>query len=135
LLIAAGVLWLVRHRIHAHVGRAQSGGGGGGRSALLLGAGIMAIELPTAFPYFAAILATLGAAHGALLQTLVILLYNAVFVVPLLIVLGLVAVTGNRYLGRLRRIFDALEARVSVLLPIAVGCIGAGLTIVGAVGL
>lgn len=131
LLTAGLALWLLRHRIRARVGRAPKGGG---RSSLLLGAGIMAIELPTAFPYFAAILATLGAAHGAILQTLVIVLYNVVFVVPLLVILGVVAVTGNRYLGRLRRLFDALEERLPSLLPIGVASIGAALIVVSVLG-
>jgi cytochrome c biogenesis protein CcdA len=132
LLAAALVLWLLRHRIRARVGHAPKSGG---RSALYLGAGIMAVELPTAFPYFAAILATLGAAHGAILQTLVILLYNVVFVVPLLAILVIAAVTGSRYLGRLRRLSEALERHMPVLLPIGIACIGAALTVVGALGL
>jgi len=132
-LLAAGiVLWLLRHRLRTRVGRAQRGGG---RSSLLLGAGIMAIELFTAFPYFAAILATLGAAHGAILQTLVILLYNVVFVVPLLTILGIAAVTGDRYLSRLQRLYEAIEERIPVLLPIGVASIGAVLTVVGALGI
>ena len=131
-LLAAGiVLWLLRHRLRTRVGRALRGG----RSSLLLGAGIMAIELPTAFPYFAAILATLGAAHGAILQTLVILLYNVVFVVPLLTILGIAAVTGDRYLSRLQRLYEAVEERIPVLLPIGVASIGAVLTVVGALGI
>jgi cytochrome c biogenesis protein CcdA len=53
-------------------------------SAFALGAGIMAIELPTAFVYFGAISAIL-AAHRALPAEISLLIaYNALFVAPLI---------------------------------------------------
>ena len=56
-----------------------------------------AIELPTAFPYFAAILATLGAVNGAARQTVFVVLYNIVFVAPLVLLTAIVAASGDRY--------------------------------------
>src|SRR5713101_5736036 len=52
LAAGAAVLWLTRRRVAARLAHAKQRTG---RSALLLGAGIMAVELPTAFPYFAAV--------------------------------------------------------------------------------
>jgi hypothetical protein len=132
LLLVAGLLWILRDRLRAHLGRTSSAGG---RSALLLGAGIMTIELPTAFPYFAAILATLGAVHGASGQTVFIVLYNVVFVAPLLALTLLVAVTGHRYRDRIDRISAFIRTHGPHLLPPGVAIIGGALVIIGLRGL
>jgi cytochrome c biogenesis protein CcdA len=132
LLLVAGLLWVLRHRLRAHLGRANTTGG---RSALLLGAGIMAIELPTAFPYFAAILATLGAVNGAAQQTVFILLYNLVFVAPLLGLTLFVALTGHRYRDRINRISTLIRTHGPDLLPPGIAIIGAALVIIGIHGL
>src|SRR5207253_493017 len=56
-LLIALALWLLRRRLSGHVhAKSQQVE----RSSLLLGAGIMLVELPTAFPYFAAIAAILS---------------------------------------------------------------------------
>ena len=59
-----------------------------GRSSWVLGASITAVELPTAFPYFAAIAAIVGADVDALGGLILLLLFNFCFVLPLL---GIVA--------------------------------------------
>jgi cytochrome c biogenesis protein CcdA len=132
LLLAAGLLWVFRDRLRAHLGRDSQVGGG---SAFLLGAGIMAIELPTAFPYFAAILATLGAVHGAAGQAIFIVLYNVVFVAPLLALTVLVAMTGSRYRDRIARVSTLIRTHGPDLLPPAVAIIGAVLVVIGIHGL
>jgi cytochrome c biogenesis protein CcdA len=128
LLLVAGLLWALRDRLRAHLGREPAVGD---RSALLLGAGIMAIELPTAFPYFAAILATLGAVHGAVRQTVFIVLYNLVFVAPLLALTLLVALTGSRYRDRITRISTLIKTHGPGLLPPAIAIVGAALVVIG----
>ncbi len=133
LVLVAGLLWLLRGRLRSRLARTPARGGGG--SSFLLGAGIMAVELPTAFPYFAAILATVGAVAGATRQTAFILLYNVVFVAPLLAVAALVAVTGTRNTARIARISAGLREHAPTLLPVAVACIGAALVAAGASGL
>jgi hypothetical protein len=136
LLLAAGLLWVFRDRLRAHLASDTTvGGGSGGGSALLLGAGIMAIELPTAFPYFAAVFATLGAVHGAVRQTLFIILYNVVFVAPLVALTVLVAVTGSRYRDRIARISTLLATYGPDLLPPGVAVIGGALVVIGIHGL
>jgi len=59
-----------------------------GHSSTLLGATITAVELPTAFPYFAAIAAIVGSGVGIIRQLVLLLLFNVCFVLPLL---GIVA--------------------------------------------
>jgi cytochrome c biogenesis protein CcdA len=132
LLLVAGLLWILRARLRDHLRREPEVGG---RSALLLGAGIMAIELPTAFPYFAAILATLGAVHGAIRQTVFVVLYNVVFVAPLLALTVLVTVTGDRYRDRIARISTLIRTRGPDVLPPGVAIIGGALVVIGVHGL
>jgi hypothetical protein len=131
LLLAAVLLWVFRDRVRAQLGREPAHGG---RSSLLLGAGIMAVELPTAFPYFAAILATLGAVSGAIRQAVFIVLYNVVFVAPLLVLTGLVALTGDRYRDRIARISAVVRNRGPDFLPFGVAIIGGVLVLIGARG-
>ena len=131
LLLAAALLWAFRDRVRRQLGREPTNGG---RSSLVLGAGIMAIELPTAFPYFAAILATLGAVNGAIRQAVFIVLYNIVFVAPLLVLTGLVALTGDRYRDRIARISEVARTRGPDSLPLGVAIIGCVLVLIGARG-
>jgi cytochrome c biogenesis protein CcdA len=58
------------------------------RSSALLGATITAVELPTAFPYFAAIAAIVGSGLDIGGQLIALVLFNVCFVLPLL---GIVA--------------------------------------------
>jgi cytochrome c biogenesis protein CcdA len=131
LLVAAALLWVFRDQVRKQLGRETTPGG---RSSLLLGAGIMAVELPTAFPYFAAILATLGAVNGAIRQAVFIVLYNIVFVAPLLVLTGLVALTGDRYRDRIARVSDVVRRRGPDFLPLGVAIIGGVLVLIGARG-
>src|ERR1700759_1982119 len=57
LLAGAALVW---HRRHRMVARGLPVPTPRRRSSILLGAGITAVELPTAFPYFAAIAAVVG---------------------------------------------------------------------------
>jgi cytochrome c biogenesis protein CcdA len=59
-----------------------------GRSSWVLGASITAVELPTAFPYFAAIAAILGADLGPARDLFLLALFNICFVLPLLAIVG-----------------------------------------------
>ena len=59
-----------------------------GRSSWVLGASITAVELPTAFPYFAAIAAILGADLGPARDLVLLVLFNVCFVLPLLGIVG-----------------------------------------------
>jgi cytochrome c biogenesis protein CcdA len=128
----AVVLWLVRHRVASRVRRGMSGDG---RSALLLGGGIIAVELPTALPYFAAIASILASGRSTVTEITLLLLFNAVFAAPLLLLLALVTFGGTRG----ARIAEAARAKLDrwapVLLPAVVAVVGAALVLAGAVGL
>ena len=85
MLFAAIMLWLHRDRLSE---RRLPQPKGEGRSSALLGATISAVELPTAFPYFAVIAAIVGSGMDPARQLLVLLLFNVCFIAPLL---GIVA--------------------------------------------
>ena len=53
-----------------------------GSSSWVLGASITAVELPTAFPYFAAIAAIVGANVGPVRAVSLLFLFNVCFVLP-----------------------------------------------------
>jgi cytochrome c biogenesis protein CcdA len=91
-LPAAAALWHARAHFAARLARTQPSS----RSALLLGAGIMAVELPTAVPYFAAIAAIVESGHSDSTQIFLLLLYNAAFIAPLVLLLVILALTGSR---------------------------------------
>lgn len=82
---AAALLWRYRRQL-SH--REPPDFDPHGRSSWLLGASITAVELPTAFPYFAAIAAIVGADVDAVGDLLLLLLFNVCFVLPLI---GIVA--------------------------------------------
>jgi cytochrome c biogenesis protein CcdA len=85
LITGAGVLWRHRHRLAR---REPPDFDPHGRSSWLLGASITAVELPTAFPYFAAIAAILGADLGPVRGLVLLLLFNLCFVLPLLAIIA-----------------------------------------------
>ena len=142
LLIAAAVfIWFRRARLSEHsFPRAEPKR----RSTVLLGVTISAIELPTAFPYFAAIAAIVGSGFGAPRQLGLLILFNVCFILPLLVIVVILTVAPKRstnMLGRARRFIELrwphfLAALVLVLGIVAIflGVTGFGATIHGAVG-
>lgn len=131
LLVLAGALWLGRKRVGRDVTRDQ---GRGDRSSFLLGAGISAVELPTAFPYFAAIAAIVGSGMNISTQIGVLVLYNAVFIAPLLTILGVRLLARERGTRWLERIRADLDKRLAVLLPGLALAAGVVLIVLGTVG-
>ena len=105
------------------------------RSSLLLGAGIMLVELPTAFPYFAAIAAILSENLSTWRELALLLLFNVLFVTPLLLILAARALLGERGVARLDRVRVGLHARMGVLLPAVVLVVALVLIGLGGVGL
>ncbi len=105
------------------------------RSAFTLGAVIMAVELPTAFMYFGAISAVLAARSAVATEILLVIIYNVVFVAPL-VAIGLV----RRLLGeRADGWIAATESRVrrtgQLALTGIAGVSGTALLSFGVVGL
>jgi len=79
-------------------------------SAVVLGAGITAVDLPTAFPYFAAIVAILGEDLSAPPEILLLLLFNVMYVLPIIVIAIVAVVLGERAEGPLLKIRAHLPA-------------------------
>jgi cytochrome c biogenesis protein CcdA len=132
MLAAWFYLWTHRERLSR---RDMPTPGRAGRSSVLLGATIMAVELPTAFPYFAAIAAVVAADLSPVKQILLILLFNLCFVLPLLAIFALLELAGPRAKGLLARWRARLESRWPVVLAVLALIGGLFVTFLGATGL
>src|SRR5438067_1802734 len=77
MLASAVFLWGYRRRL---ADRRSPNPEPEGRSSAILGATITAVELPTAFPYFAAIAAIVGSGLDVARQAVLLLLFNVCFV-------------------------------------------------------
>jgi cytochrome c biogenesis protein CcdA len=92
MLIAAAVLW----RKRAELGhRTATDSPRRGASPLVLGAPIEAVDLPTAFPYFAAIAAIVASGLSVERELILVAIYNLCFVLPLLLILATLTVAGD----------------------------------------
>ena len=113
MITAAAFLWGYRKRL------AQSRAPefkASGRSSAWLGATITAIELPTVFPYFAAIATIVGADLSVWRVVFLLVIFNVSFILPLLAILAVLTFAGQdaqRVLGN-GRVW--LEARWPVVL-------------------
>lgn len=132
-LLAIGVVaWRAGGRPDASPRKPLAGSPG---AALGLGAGIAAVELPTAFMYFGAISAILGAHPAFVAQVLLLIAYNALFVLPLVGILALRRLAGARAEARLAAAGAWLRGAARVALAVVAGAAGAVLAGVGVVGL
>jgi cytochrome c biogenesis protein CcdA len=104
-------------------------------SAFALGAGIMMIELPTAFMYFGAISAILGAHPAASLQISLLITYDALFVAPLLALLAIHRLAGARADRWIAAAGDRLRYLGRLALTGVAGAAGAVLLAIGLSGL
>ena len=133
LLLLAVVLWARRGRVSGRM--AESRSEETDRSDFLLGAGIIAVELPTAFPYFAA-LGSIVAAHVSLGAGIALVaLFNLAFVSPVLAILAVGAVAGERASAVLERAGGWFDRRAGAIVALLLGAVGAGVLIVGVAGL
>ena len=128
-LVLIGValaLFLGRTRLAAAAGSGRDMRSG---HAWALGAGLAVAELPTAFPYFAALAAVIGSGLGLPRQLLLVLLFNVFFIAPLIVIGLAVAFGGERAERRLRRAGDWLR----VHWPVVFACVAlvAGLALSG----
>jgi cytochrome c biogenesis protein CcdA len=132
LLVVAGVLWQKRAALGAHVTRVSARLD---RSSVLVGAGVILVELPTALPYFAVIAAVADSSESALHQALALTVFNLAFVLPLLAILGLRAVAGGRASPWLQRLRTKLDRWIAILFPALVLVVAIALIAVGGYGL
>jgi cytochrome c biogenesis protein CcdA len=104
------------------------------RSSVLLGAGIIAVELPTAFPYFAAIAAVVASDMHVAAQMLVVGVYNLCFVLPLIVILTTLLTARDEAQERLRRGRDLLQRRWPTALAGLLLLLGVVVAVLGATG-
>lgn len=106
-----------------------------GRSSAILGATITALELPTAFPYFAVIAALVGSDVGVARELFLLVVFNVCFVAPMLGILAVLQFAPGdaaRVLGGTRR---WLQERWPHVLSIVLLIAGVIVVILGATGL
>jgi len=132
MLIASAVLWVKRKSLRR---RELPSPSADGKSAILLGVTISAVELPTAFPYFAAIVAIVGSGVGAASQLIALALYNVVFVLPLILMIIVLGVAGDGAKMTIERARDWLQKHWPTLVAVLALVAGVFVTLLGVTGL
>jgi cytochrome c biogenesis protein CcdA len=133
LLAAAGLLW--RHRVALAEKQLTTMRGSNRRGGMILGATITAVELPTAFPYFAAIAAVVGSGQPVGDQVLLLLLYNVCFIAPLIGIYATLALAGDGAEAYLARGRAVLQRHWPMVLAVVALLAGAFTIVLGATGL
>ena len=132
LLIVAVALWLGRRSLAR---RGLPGRSEGGGSALIAGASIAAVELPTAAPYFAVIAGIVASSASVPQEIGLLALYNVAFVVPLLAIVVIIAFGGERADRWLQSGGAWLQRRWPVVLASLLLFVGSVLAALGGTGL
>jgi len=132
MLVGSAYLWRHRNRLsHRSLPEVDSKG----KSSAILGATITAVELPTAFPYFAAIAAIVGSGFDPARQVILLLMFNICFIVPLLAIVATLTLAGDDAQRVLRLIRDRLQTNWPKLLAIVGVLAGVFVTVLGVTGL
>ena len=132
MLAAAAFLWGYRDRL-AQASPPQPKTGS--RSSALLGATITAVELPTAFPYFAVIAAIVGADVDVTRTVFLLVIFNVCFVAPLLGIVATLTFAGPNAQRLLNQGRSQLEARWPIVLATLALLAGLTVTLLGVTGL
>jgi cytochrome c biogenesis protein CcdA len=132
LLAGAALVW---HRRHRMVARGLPAPTPRRRSSILLGAGITAVELPTAFPYFAAIAAVVGSSLGPAREFTLLLVFNVCFILPLLGILATLVFAGHHADRVMTRSRVWLEQRWPHIVCVLIVIVGVLALFFGATGL
>ena len=135
LLALAVALWVGRHQVAKRISSSTKRRAGGIGAAFVLGAGIMAVELPTALPYFAAIAAIVASDAALSAQILLLLVFNVAFVTPLLAILAIRTLAGDRASRTLERLGGWLRRQAATFVAALLGLLGAAAIAVGMIGL
>jgi cytochrome c biogenesis protein CcdA len=132
LLIVAVALWRGRRSLARRELPGRSGSGG---SALITGASIAAVELPTAAPYFAVIAGIVASSASVPQEIGLLALYNVAFVLPLLVIVVVIAFGRERADRWLQQGGAWLQRRWPVVLASLLLFVGSVLAILGGTGL
>jgi cytochrome c biogenesis protein CcdA len=133
ILVGFAYLWRNRSRLGAR--EQGSGWRPKRRSPGWVGVTIAVVELPTALPYFAAIAAIVASGLNPFEELFLIAFYNLCFVLPLLGIVGVLWVAGDRAVETLERIRAYLHAHWPVLLAGVALFAGVFVTVLGVTGL
>jgi cytochrome c biogenesis protein CcdA len=133
MLTAAAFLWGYRDRLQEREVSSQLRFER--RSSALLGATITAVELPTAFPYFAAIAAIVGSGYDVVRQTILLVLFNVCFILPLLAIIAVLTFAGPNAGRMLAAGRSWLEAHWPAVLAVLALAAGLFVTFLGVTGL
>ena len=106
-----------------------------GKSGAVLGATITAVELPTAFPYFAAIAAIVGSGLGPTRQVILLVLFNICFVLPLICISAVLWIAGDRANDVLATVRDFLQRHWPRMLAIIALVAGTFVILLGTTGI
>jgi cytochrome c biogenesis protein CcdA len=128
-LIALAVgLWLGGEQLAERIPKGESASQG---SAFALGGAIIAVELATAFPYFAALAAIIGSDMHLLVQIGYVALFNFLFVLPLLAILVLRARATEDAERRMLAIGEWIRRYAHVAVALLAGVAGVGFLVFG----
>jgi cytochrome c biogenesis protein CcdA len=132
MLIAAAVLWRLRRRLGA---KERPEFDGTGRSSVVLGATITAVELPTAFPYFAVIAAIVSSGLDLPGELTLLVLFNLCFVLPLVGIVVILTFAGGSAERLLATGRDYLHEHWPAILSACALTAGVIVILLGATGL
>lgn len=132
LIAVAVALWLQGERLTERIPKGETAGR---RGAFALGAAIMAVELPTAFPYFAALAAIIGSDASLPAQLGYVLLFNGLFVLPLVLVLVLRVSATEGAERRIEAIGEWIRRYAHTAIAVVAGLAGVAFVVVGLAGL
>jgi len=131
LLLVAVALWRGRRSLARRALPTHDRSG----SALIAGASIAAVELPTAAPYLAVIAGIVASSASVPEEIGLLALYNVAFVVPLLTIIGILLFAGERADPWLEQGGEWLQRRWPVVLASLLLLVGSALTVLGGAGL
>jgi hypothetical protein len=130
-MCGGAVVWWRRDALAAAAPTLSREPSGGGGSPILIGAGIAGVELFTAFPYFAAIALVIGASVSAPEKVFLLVLYNLVYVLPLIGVIVVRGVMGEKGAEVLVPVSEWIQLHWPVVVAPLAGAVGAALTVYG----
>ncbi len=132
MIVGGIVLWMRRSALASEPsGGRQSHGG----SAILMGAGLAGVELPTAFPYFAAIALIVGSGVSGAGKLSLLVLYCVVYTLPLIVIAVVIVLLGDRAESVLRPLGDWFFGHWPQIVAPLTAAIGVAVLVFGVVQL
>ncbi len=131
-IAASGVMWRGRHGVEAAVASAETRVT---RVAPVAGATIAAFELPTALPYLAVIAALAASEQRTAALVMLVVLFNLIFLAPVVAIALLRALAGPRAVEMLTRTRRLVLRYAGLVVTIVVLALGIALVTIGAAGI